>query len=35
MIAGKVELVIISLRQENSHLKERTGDLIKQIEFFQ
>ena len=35
LIAGKVEINFLQVRQENSHLKERISDLIKQIEFFQ
>lgn len=35
LIAGKVEVNYVALKQENAHLKERINDYIKQLEFFQ
>lgn len=35
LIAGKVEVCFVQLKQENAHLKDRISDLIRQLEFFQ
>lgn len=35
LIAGKVEVAFLQVKQENNNLKERMGDLIKQVEYLQ
>ena len=34
-VAGKVEVAYVAMRSENTHLKDRIADLLKQVEFMQ